>query len=285
MKHGVRMTIWLVAWLLAGASLAAPALRIAVVAESTSARDVFVAALAEMPGVATLVDVGSAELLLALGDQSLADACATSLPVIGVQVGTAAVSHWRSKGCRLAAVWRHPEPVAQLRVLHAVLPRVHRVGFLASEDTRPLLPVLRAEAKALGLELVIGNADDVSELPVRLAEVLSRSDALLALPDPHIFDANHARLILMATYRQGKPLIGPDDHWVRAGALASAYVSAEAVLAEVASMLEAFQRGQTLAADRYPVVSVDLNTHVARTFSILLPAPGVLEDAVTETRP
>lgn len=285
MKHGVRLTIWLVAWLLADVSLAAPALRIAVVAEPTPARDLFVAAIKEMPGVEELVDTGAAQLLLALGDQSLADACVMSLPVIGVQVGPSTVAHWRSEGCRMAAIWRYPEPVAQLRVLHAVLPRAHRIGFLASEDTKPLLPVLRAEAKALGLELVIGTADDVSVLPVRLAEVLSRSDALLALPDPHIFDANHARLILMATYRQGKPLIGPDDHWVRAGALASAYVSAEDVLAEVASMLTVFQRGETLAADRYPAVSVELNPHVARTFSISLPAPDVLENAVTETRP
>ena len=285
MKHGVRLTIWLVAWLLADASLAAPALRIAVVAEPTPASDVFVAAVTEMPGVGTLVDAGSAQLLLALGDQSLADACAMSLPVIGVQVGPSAVAHWRSQGCRVAAIWRHPEPVAQLRLLHAVLPRVHRVGFLVSEDTRPLLPVLRAEAKALGLELVVGAADDVSALPVRLAEVLSRSDALLALPDPRIYGADQARLILMATYRQGKPLLGPDDHWVRAGALASAYISAEDVLAEVAGMLAVFKHSQTLAADRYPAVSVESNPHVARTFSILLPAPDVLDDAVTETRP
>src|SRR5690606_39873868 len=83
----------------------------------------------------------------------------------------------------VAAIWRHPEPVIQLRVLHAVLPRMRRIGFLASKDTAPLLPTLRAEATALGLELVVGSTDGGEALPVRLADVLSRSDALLALPD------------------------------------------------------------------------------------------------------
>lgn len=285
MKHGVRLTIWLVAWLLADASQAASALPVAVVAEPTPARAALVAAVEKVPGVELQVDAESAELLLALGDQSLVEACAGSAPVIAVQVGPSAVAYWRNKGCRVAAIWRHPEPVVQMRVLHAVLPRIRRIGFLASEDTLPLLPALRAEAKVLGLELVIGTADEASALPVRLAEVLSRSDALLALPDPRIYDADKARLILMATYRQGKPLVGPDDHWVRAGALASAYVSAEDVLAEVASMMAAFQRSQTLSADRYPAVSVELNAHVARTFSISLSAPAVLEGAVTESRP
>lgn len=285
MKHGVRLTIWFAAWLLAGASLAEPPLRAAVVAASTPARDAVVAALAKVPGVEHVVDAGSAGLLLALGDQSLATACAGSLPVIGVQVGPSAVAHWRGQGCHVVAIWRHPEPVIQLHVLHAVLPRAHRVGFLASEDTQSLLPALRTEAQALGLELVVGTVDDASVLPVRLAEVLSRSDALLALPDPRIYDADQARLILMASYRQGKPLVGPDDHWVRAGALASAYIAAEDVLNEVARIVAAFQRSQVLDTDRYPPVSVELNAHVARTFSISLPAPAVLEKAVTETSP
>jgi len=284
MKHGVRLTIWLAAGLLAGTSLAAP-VRVAVVAEPAPARDVLVDAVVKAPGAGQLVDADSAELLLALGDQALGAACALSLPVIGVQVGVSTVAHWRSQGCNVAAIWRHPEPVIQLRVLHAVLPRMRRIGFLASKDTAPLLPTLRAEATALGLELVVGSTDGGEALPVRLADVLSRSDALLALPDPEIYHADQARLILMATYRQGKPLVGPDDHWVRAGALASAYVSAEAVLAEVADMLAAYQRSRALAADRYPAVSVDLNSHVARTFSISLPSAGVLESVVTETRP
>jgi len=285
MKHGVRLTIWLSAWLLTGVAFGATPLRIAIVADSGPVREAFVSTIASVPGVEYVEDMALAVLLLAPGDAALDVACAAQLPVIGVQVGESAVARLRTSGCRITALWRHPDPVLQLRVLHGILPRARRIGFLASSDTRSLVPVLRAEAQTLDIELVVHEVGKAAELPVRLAETLAESDVLLALPDPYLYNAEQARLILMATYRQGKPLVGPDDHWVRAGALASAYISAEDVLAEVTNVLALFQRNQTLAADRYLPASVESNAHVARTFSISLPAPSVLQDAVTETRP
>lgn len=285
MKHGVRITIWLSAWLLTGVAYAATPLRVAIVADSAAVREVFVSTITAMPGVEHVVDMAAADLLLAPGDTALEAACAAQAPVLGVQVGEATVARLRTSGCRITALWRYPDPVLQLRLLHTITPRAHRVGFLASRETRDLVPLLRGEAKRLGIELVVSDVDTVAELPVKLAETLAGSDVLLALPDPYLYNAEQARLILMATYRQGKPLVGPDDHWVRAGALASAYISAEAVLAEVANVLALFQRNQTLATDRNLPVSVESNAHVARTFSISLPAPSVLEDVVAETGP
>lgn len=285
MKHGVRLTIWLSAWLLAGVVLAEPALRVAVVAETAPVRDAFVSAIAVLPGVEYVDDANGADIVLAPGDPALDEACAASLPVIGVQVGAPAVERWRRAGCRLSALWRHPDPVAQMRLLHAVVPRARRIGFLASPETRSLVPVLRREAEAQAVELVVSDVDAVAGLPARLAETLAASDVLMALPDPFLYNADQARLILMATYRQGKPLVGPDDHWVRAGALASAYISAEDVLVEVSAVLAAFRRDRVLPDDHFLQVSVEVNAHVARTFSISLPAMSVLEDVVTETRP
>lgn len=285
MKHGVRMTIWLLAWLLTGAALAAPPLRVAVVAGPAPVRDAFVSAITALTDVEYVDQASAADVLLAAGDPALDVACATALPVIGVQVGTQAVTRWRAADCRLTALWRHPEPVLQLRLLHVVVPRARRVGFLSSAETRTLLPVLRKQASELGIELVVRDVGSVAELPARLADTLAASDVLMALPDPYLYTADQARLILMATYRQGKPLVGPDDHWVRAGALASAYISAEDVLADVADVLADYQRDRRLPGDRFPPVSVELNAHVARTFAIPLPAPAVLQDAVTEARP
>lgn len=285
MKHGVRLTTWLSAWLLTGVALAAPPLRVAVVADPAPVRDAFISALTALPDVEYVDDPAAADVLLAPGDPALDQACAGTLPVIGVQVGTRAVARWRSAGCRLMALWRHPDPVSQLRLLHAVFPRARRVGFLASPETRALVPVLRKEAQALNIDLVVRDVDSVAELSAGLAETLAASDVLMALPDPLLYNADQARLILMATYRQGKPLVGPDDHWVRAGAIASAYISAEDVLVEVADVLAGFQRDRVLSGNRFLPVSIELNTHVARTFSISLPAPAVLQDVVTEARP
>lgn len=277
MKHGVRIICLVSAWLLTGACWAQGTVNVALFAGRDAAREAFSEALAANAGIVVVPAGTTAGLHIALGDDALPDACAAGVPVIAVQVGREAL-RWREQGCRLAAIWSSPDPGVQVRLARALLPRARRLGILVSAETHPLLASLKAQAQRDRLGLDVQLVDDVASLPAALASLLPDVDVLLAVPDPRIFNADTARLILMTSYRQGKPLIGPDDHWVRAGALASTYLAAGDVLSTVETLVDDFARGGDLGDDRYVTPSIEINAHIARTFSLPLPDQQTLDE-------
>ena len=70
-------------------------------------------------------------------------------------------------------------------------------------------------------------------LPAQLDDTLSRSDALVALPDSTIFNRATLHVVLLTAYGYAKPVIGFNRAYVRAGALISAYATPEQVLRDV----------------------------------------------------
>jgi len=58
-----------------------------------------------------------------------------------------------------------------------------------------------------------------SALPAALEQIATRADVLLALPDPMVYTRESARGILLQSFRRRTPVIGPNDAWVRMGAL------------------------------------------------------------------
>lgn len=277
MKHGVRIICLVSAWLLTGACWAQGTVNVALFSGRDAAREAFLAALSANPGITVVAEGTAATLHIALGDDALPDACAAGVPVIAVQVGREAL-RWREQGCRLVALWASPDPQVQVRLARQLLPRARRFGLLLSAESSHLLDSLKAQARRDQLRLEVEVVDDAASLPVALAGLLPKVDALLAVPDPRVFNADTARLILMTSYRQGKPLIGPDDHWVRAGALASTYLAAGDVLSTVETLVDDFARGGDLGDDRYVTPSIEINAHIARTFSLPLPDQQTLDE-------
>jgi putative ABC transport system substrate-binding protein len=56
-------------------------------------------------------------------------------------------------------------------------------------------------------------------LPSALDAIAGRADVLLALPDATVYTRESARGILLFSFRNRIPVIGPNDAWVRKGAL------------------------------------------------------------------
>lgn len=84
----------------------------------------------------------------------------------------------------------------------------------------------RAEALAAGFQAagygtLLRPVRSPSELPAALDAVAGSADVLVALPDPTVYTREAARGILLFSFRKGIPLVGPNDAWVRMGALYS----------------------------------------------------------------
>jgi ABC-type uncharacterized transport system substrate-binding protein len=211
--------------------------------------------------------------VLALGENAFRQAQALQIPVIGVHISFHTLQAARQAGCLCTAVYRESTSAAQLLVLREMLPAARRIGVLygphsAASELPPDLPGFLFERRTLSR---------AEQLPAALAELLPRVDVLLALPDPVLYNAETARLVLLSSYRQGKPVIGPDEQFVRAGSLAAAHPSADGLIEATVTLLQHEGLPTTLPEPVYARAAVALNVHVARSYGVIAPDIPAIE--------
>lgn len=221
-----------------------------------------------LPSRLTLTEEkNTAELVLALGENAFRQAQSLALPVIGVHVSAQSLREAQEQGCHCTVVYREVPPASQLLLLREILPSARRVGVLLGPSS-VLTPLSKDKTGLLFEQRVLKRSED---LPAALAEMLPRVDVLLALPDALLYNADTARLILLSSYRQGKPVIGPDEQFVRAGSLAAAYSSAEGLVDATLLLLQHDGLPETLPEPVYARAAVAVNPHVARSYGVIAP--------------
>jgi putative tryptophan/tyrosine transport system substrate-binding protein len=108
----------------------------------------------------------------------------------------------------------------QLRFLRRMLPEPGTIGLLydpAQNNGRAQRA--REVARSLGLELDARPVQTASALPQALGELGSRIAVLWGLSDTVVFTPETAKQLLLFSFRNRIPLIGPSAPWAKAGAL------------------------------------------------------------------
>ncbi len=123
---------------------------------------------------------------------------------------------------RISLLWSDPPLARQLRLIAGILPQARRVGVLYGADSEFLLPELRQHAMPLGLQIVPQRWDNINDSRP-LQTLFRKSDVLLGLDDPQLYNPKTAKNLLLSSYAQQLPLVGPNAGFVRAGSLASTY--------------------------------------------------------------
>ncbi|MCC7041938.1 MAG: hypothetical protein IT516_16645 [Burkholderiales bacterium] len=104
--------------------------------------------------------------------------------------------------------------------IRRLLPQTHTVGILYDPVRSEARAADSAAAMAsAGLDTVREAVPNPATLPVALQRMQDHADALFALPDPTIYTQEHARALLLFSFRHRIPLVGPTESWVKAGAL------------------------------------------------------------------
>ena len=269
MKQGFGWLHNLVTLVLVAPVLACAQVRVAVLPVSEQASAQLVSILDELQEITPVRKPRNADILLLTSRAVLPTACAQNKPIVLLDPGIPAES-WPGK-CHITRIIISASLSRQVEVLTLLLPGAARVGVLYSEESAPLLPGLREQLEQHKLLLVARQAQRPEHLSAALAELMTDADLLLALPDMTIFNAGNARQLLMTAYRKGKPIIGPDDHWVRAGSLASAYISSDALSSTLGTVLLTLSRGEHISSPILLPDSVLVNIHVAKAFDIAIP--------------
>lgn len=167
---------------------------------------------------------------------------------------------------RISLLWSNPAQERQLRLIAAILPQARRIGVLYSADSEFLLPELRQHAKPLGLEIVPQRWDNTSDSRP-LQTLFRNSDVLLGLDDPQLYNPKTAKNLLLSSYAQQLPLVGPNAGFVRAGSLASTYSDQTDWLAVLDRLLDLAPTNwpHSLYPEHFKVVG---NPQVARSLGI-----------------
>lgn len=244
-------------------------LPVKIVGPDSAATEDFRAALLAHPDISIrfVSSTDQAALVLALGEAAFSQAIRGSLPVIGVHVPVQVVAAAREAGCRCSAVYREAPVPAQLRVLRGILPGARKVGVLLG----PQSARFRDELALSPLLFEIRLLEDADQLPAVLGELLPRVDVLLALPDATLYNPETARLLLLASYRQATPVIGPDEQFVRAGSLAAAHPSPEGLIEASAMLLQYAGLPEQLPPPGYARATISVNNRVARSYGVIAP--------------
>lgn len=240
--------------------------RLAVRAPSPGAADAFTGVLRALGGdTLSLVD-DDPDLVLALGEQAFRDALAAGgPPVLGLAVPRRAADHLVTDDCRCGAVWQGVPLDTQLALLRALLPEARRIGVLRAPDS--IWRVVPPAPPGLTLEAV--TVPEPGRLGALLRRHLPEWDALLLPEDGALFDGGAARLVLLTSYRQRVPVVGPDGAYVRAGSVASARVLLKDLAAAALDAVHAHQRlGHWPAPGFAGHYSLAVNEHVAGAYDL-----------------
>ncbi|MBE9516752.1 MAG: hypothetical protein IME93_07210 [Proteobacteria bacterium] len=214
----------------------------------------------------------------------------SSIPLIAALVPDESFRILRSKGadgCRsgklCSAIVLDQPPSRQLALISNILGKKVRVGILAGSDNMLRVNYYQSEAKKAGIVLDVEKIGSESELVPGLERLLKRTDMLVAVPDPVVFNANTIKHILLTTYRYRRPLTAYSPGYVKAGALAAIYSTPEDVAHDLASWLHKkwFNNGRQLPGILVPEsYSVELNEWVAKSLGIKLPEIAELKRAI-----
>ena len=161
---------------------------------------------------------------------------------------------------------------AQMRLARKLLPNADSVGVLISPDFKNHIPKIDAYAGKHGFKLEIAVWNGKENLPKVLNKLLKKSDYLLALEDPKVFNRNTVKSILLTSYRKNKVVIGPNVSYVKAGSLATTWCSTNDVAIAVVEAIEFFKKNKQLPkTEILSCLSVTINKQVAKSLSIRIP--------------
>lgn len=104
--------------------------------------------------------------------------------------------------------------------IQRLLPAAHTVGILydPAQNEARAAETVQAMTRA-GLAVIAEAVPNPPALPVALQRLQNHVDVLHALPDAKVYTREHARALLLFSFRHQIPLVGPTEAWVKAGAL------------------------------------------------------------------
>lgn len=169
----------------------------------------------------------------------------------------------------LSLLWSDPPIERQLQLVKLLMPSVKRIGIPYDTQSAFLLEEAQRAAEQLQLTVVPQRWADPRDTET-LKQLLRTSDVLLGLDDQALYNPATAKSLLLTSYGQNRPLIGPSAAFVKAGSLASSYSDQQDWLETLDDLLD--RPASAWPRESYPEhFKVAGNRQVARSLGIRIP--------------
>jgi hypothetical protein len=168
------------------------------------------------------------------------------------------------------AIFADPSPIQQFQLIGLIYGKPIKVGVILSSDNEQIESILRRSVTPRQAEVTyerLAPGEDITRVLTRLADV----QAILAMPDSAVYNAETIRTVLVSTYRRDQTLIGFSAAVVKVGALATTYTTIPDSIAQIDEMLSSYEASGHLPELQFPkYFDVAINVDVARSLNIVL---------------
>ncbi|MEZ4267987.1 MAG: ABC transporter substrate-binding protein [Myxococcota bacterium] len=163
----------------------------------------------------------------------------------------------------------------QLDWLRRMVPDARRVGVVYNaRENAALVRRLQGAAGSRGLSIEAQAVSEPKEIPRALTAASEDAHVLLGLADSVVLTSQTARQLLLSSFRNRVPLVGPSESWVKAGALYALHWDYRDLGAQVGDMVLAVLGG-TPPSQLEPVaprtIRWSVNARTAEHMRITLP--------------
>lgn len=171
----------------------------------------------------------------------------------------------------VSAIYAEPSMHQQILLAETIVGPSNKIGILLQQSEQ--LEECGIDAAELEYHpLVVASISKYGSLNSALRALMKESSVLVGTYDTELYSNENIKNILITAYRNNQALVGPSVAYLRAGAIASVYSSADDIAKRLSEIL---QQGLTTGvwpeADYSPYFQVMLNQQVARSLNIELP--------------
>lgn len=164
------------------------------------------------------------------------------------------------------------QPVTrQIALIKVILPEIKSIGVLLGDYSAGRKDELLRAGKQLGVEIRIERISSIVRFTSQYERLLERTDAILAIPDPGVYNRSTIKNILLTSYRYRKPVFGFSHAYVNAGAIAAVFSTPELIARQTAEVVTEFvnSQGAGLAGPEYSLYyNIASNQRVARSLGL-----------------
>jgi putative ABC transport system substrate-binding protein len=163
----------------------------------------------------------------------------------------------------------------QFAWIRKILPEARTIGVLYSpQENRAKIEAAGRVAQKMGLTLESQEISAPQDIPAALERLSQKADVLWGVADTVVLSPPLAKPILLFSFRNSIPFIGPSATWVKAGALWSLDYDYHELGAQCAELAEKILNGKVpgeLAPEHPRSVNYSLNLNTARMMKITIP--------------
>ena len=163
----------------------------------------------------------------------------------------------------------------QVAWMQRFLPDAGTVGVIYSAgENRQKVDAAAAIAKKAGLTFEAAQVKSPQDVPAALNSLAKRVDALWGIPDSILLSPTIAKNVLLFSFRNSIPVVGPSAAWVKAGALYSLdwdYADLGGQCGEIADKIIKGAQPSSIPAASPRTVLYTINLVTARQMKLELP--------------